>query len=90
MSTATAPDTAAQENGAAKPVAAAGPAGSSRELLKKLLPDGHVPGVNGEADFDMTSKDYYFNSYAHFGIHGSDTRDSSSVRSSLVPAASGL
>ena len=31
------------------------------------------PLVNGKADFkaasDMTSKDYYFDSYAHFGIH---------------------
>lgn len=25
--------------------------------------------VNGEGQKDMTSKDYYFDSYAHFGIH---------------------
>lgn len=42
---------------------------SSKVLLDKLLPDGHTPGVVGDADFDMTSSDYYFNSYAHFGIH---------------------
>lgn len=42
---------------------------SSKALLDKLLPDGHTPGVVGDADFDMTSSDYYFNSYAHFGIH---------------------
>lgn len=30
-------------------------------------PDGSTP-VKAEAE-DMTSKDYYFDSYAHFGIH---------------------
>lgn len=27
-----------------------------------------TPAINGDAK-DMTSKDYYFDSYAHFGIH---------------------
>lgn len=43
--------------------------------LNRLLPKGVVPGVVAEADFDMTSSDYYFNSYAHFGIHEEMLKD---------------
>ncbi|KAJ1981610.1 Nuclear SAM-dependent mono-and asymmetric methyltransferase, partial [Dimargaris xerosporica] len=30
---------------------------------------------NGQASSDMTSKDYYFDSYAHFGIHEEMLKD---------------
>lgn len=43
--------------------------------LQRLLPKGAMPGVIGDADFDMTSSDYYFNSYAHFGIHEEMLKD---------------
>jgi len=36
--------------------------------LEKMLPAGCSPGVIGECDYDSTSADYYFNSYAHFGM----------------------
>lgn len=49
---------------------------TQKQLLARLLPDGVVPGVIGDADFDMTSSDYYFNSYAHFGIHEEMLKDS--------------
>lgn len=61
------------------PVSADGP--SKQEILDRLLPKGHVPGVNGEADMDMTSADYYFNSYAHFGIHEEMLKDEVRTRS---------
>jgi type I protein arginine methyltransferase len=54
---------------------------SCRAILDKLLPDGHTPGVIGDADFDMTSSDYYFNSYAHFGIHEEMLKDEVRTRS---------
>ena len=41
----------------------AGGSGTSTVGTMENKPNGHVP-----AD-DMTSKDYYFDSYAHFGIH---------------------
>lgn len=47
----------------------------TQATLDRLLPEGHVPGVNGDADMDMTSSDYYFNSYAHFGIHEEMLKD---------------
>ncbi len=47
----------------------------SEAALAKLLPKGVIPGVIGDADFDMTSSDYYFNSYAHFGIHEEMLKD---------------
>lgn len=53
----------------------------SKQLLEKLLPEGHAPGVVGDADFDMTSSDYYFNSYAHFGIHEEMLKDEVRTRS---------
>lgn len=48
---------------------------SQKTALKRLLPDGANPSVIGDADFDMTSSDYYFNSYAHFGIHEEMLKD---------------
>lgn len=48
---------------------------AQKEILAKMLPDGVSPGVVGDADFDMTSSDYYFNSYAHFGIHEEMLKD---------------
>jgi type I protein arginine methyltransferase len=50
-------------------------------MLDKLLPDGHTPGVLADADMDMTSSDYYFNSYAHFGIHEEMLKDEVRTRS---------
>lgn len=49
--------------------------------LARLLPDGANPNVIGDADFDMTSSDYYFNSYAHFGIHEEMLKDEVRTRS---------
>lgn len=54
---------------------------ASRRLLDELLPDGNTPGVLHDADFDMTSSDYYFNSYAHFGIHEEMLKDEVRTRS---------
>lgn len=51
------------------------------DLLARLLPHGVAPGVIGDADFDMTSSDYYFNSYAHFGIHEEMLKDDVRTRS---------
>lgn len=34
-----------------------------------------VDGKNGEKKEDMTSRDYYFDSYAHFGIHEEMLKD---------------
>lgn len=56
---------------------------SSGDALNRLLPDGVLPSVIGEADFDMTSSDYYFNSYAHFGIHEEMLKDDVRTRSYL-------
>ncbi len=47
----------------------------SDAALARLLPKGVIPGVVADADFDMTSSDYYFNSYAHFGIHEEMLKD---------------
>jgi protein arginine N-methyltransferase 1 len=41
----------------------AGGDGVTGDGVPETKPNGHVP-----AD-EMTSKDYYFDSYAHFGIH---------------------
>lgn len=76
-------------NGAEEPVGDPGPSTqlpstcteTSAEALKRLLPDGVTPNVIGEADFDMTSSDYYFNSYAHFGIHEEMLKDDVRTRS---------
>jgi type I protein arginine methyltransferase len=57
------------------------PTSSSRALLDKLLPDGNTPSVLADADMDMTSSDYYFNSYAHFGIHEEMLKDEVRTRS---------
>lgn len=54
---------------------------SSKEALERMLPHGVTPGVIGDADFDMTSSDYYFNSYAHFGIHEEMLKDDVRTRS---------
>ncbi|CAN8070440.1 unnamed protein product [Agarophyton chilense] len=54
---------------------------SSDIFLQRLLPKDVVPGVIGDADFDMTSSDYYFNSYAHFGIHEEMLKDEVRTRS---------
>lgn len=54
---------------------------SQKKNLARLLPDGANPSVIGEADFDMTSSDYYFNSYAHFGIHEEMLKDQVRTRS---------
>lgn len=54
---------------------------SQKKNLARLLPDGVTPGVIGDADFDMTSSDYYFNSYAHFGIHEEMLKDEVRTRS---------
>lgn len=48
---------------------------SPQEALDRLLPENVVPGVIGDADCDLTSSDYYFNSYAHFGIHEEMLKD---------------
>lgn len=48
---------------------------AQKKNLARLLPDGANPNVIGDADFDMTSSDYYFNSYAHFGIHEEMLKD---------------
>lgn len=53
------------------------------ESLERMLPHGATPGVIGDADFDMTSSDYYFNSYAHFGIHEEMLKDDVRTRSYL-------
>mmetsp|Transcript_10437 Transcript_10437/g.31904 ORF Transcript_10437/g.31904 Transcript_10437/m.31904 type:complete len:369 (+) Transcript_10437:131-1237(+) len=45
------------------------------EMLRKLLPENAVPRVHEDAHMDVTSSDYYFNSYAHFGIHEEMLRD---------------
>eukprot|EP00188_Purpureofilum_apyrenoidigerum_P000314 Plantae.Rhodophyta-Purpureofilum_apyrenoidigerum.ctg1129.p1 GENE.Plantae.Rhodophyta-Purpureofilum_apyrenoidigerum.ctg1129~~Plantae.Rhodophyta-Purpureofilum_apyrenoidigerum.ctg1129.p1 ORF type:complete len:369 (-),score=64.93 Plantae.Rhodophyta-Purpureofilum_apyrenoidigerum.ctg1129:220-1326(-) len=45
------------------------------EMLGKLLPENAVPRVHEDAHMDVTSSDYYFNSYAHFGIHEEMLRD---------------
>lgn len=50
-------------------------ADDSKAALDRLLPIGATPSVIGDADFDMTSSDYYFNSYAHFGIHEEMLKD---------------
>lgn len=47
---------------------------------KKKIPCDEKPAVNGDAKDnvdvnDMTSKDYYFDSYAHFGIHEEMLKD---------------
>lgn len=54
---------------------------SDEQCMARLLPDGVTPNVIGEADFDMTSSDYYFNSYAHFGIHEEMLKDEVRTRS---------
>lgn len=54
---------------------------AQKKLLSRLLPDGANPSVIGDADFDMTSSDYYFNSYAHFGIHEEMLKDDVRTRS---------
>lgn len=54
---------------------------SQKKVLARLLPDGSNPNVIGDADFDMTSSDYYFNSYAHFGIHEEMLKDDVRTRS---------
>lgn len=54
---------------------------SQKNVLARLLPDGANPNVIGDADFDMTSSDYYFNSYAHFGIHEEMLKDDVRTRS---------
>lgn len=51
------------------------------KTLQRLLPEGVTPNVIGDADFDMTSSDYYFNSYAHFGIHEEMLKDDVRTRS---------
>ncbi|GJQ10520.1 hypothetical protein GpartN1_g2805.t1 [Galdieria partita] len=45
------------------------------EPLELLLPEGSVPGVIEDCDYGLTSADYYFNSYAHFGIHEEMLKD---------------
>lgn len=45
------------------------------KLLTELLPEDAVPRVHQDAHMDMSSADYYFNSYAHFGIHEEMLRD---------------
>lgn len=52
-----------------------------KAIMDRLLPEGVTPGVIGDADFDMTSSDYYFNSYAHFGIHEEMLKDDVRTRS---------
>lgn len=54
---------------------------TQKDTLLRLLPDGVNPGVIADADFDMTSSDYYFNSYAHFGIHEEMLKDEVRTRS---------
>ena len=50
------------------------------EVQKKVIPSDEKPKINGtvkeeiEAK-DMTSNDYYFDSYAHFGIHEEMLKD---------------
>lgn len=46
-----------------------GPPAKTAAKLNKMLPEGCSPGVIGECDYDSTSADYYFNSYAHFGMY---------------------
>ena len=57
------------------------PPETREERLARLLPEGANPSVIGDADFDMTSSDYYFNSYAHFGIHEEMLKDEVRTRS---------
>mmetsp|Transcript_12149 Transcript_12149/g.50385 ORF Transcript_12149/g.50385 Transcript_12149/m.50385 type:complete len:355 (-) Transcript_12149:410-1474(-) len=45
------------------------------KLLEDLLPENGHPKVHEDAHMDMSSADYYFNSYAHFGIHEEMLRD---------------
>ena len=41
----------------------------------KELMNGDATGGSGKANEDMTSKDYYFDSYAHFSIHEEMLKD---------------
>merc|ERR1719317_1003216 len=45
------------------------PAAPANGAAKAPGPNGHIPAE------EMTSKDYYFDSYAHFGIHEEMLKD---------------
>ncbi|KAK4537359.1 hypothetical protein CDCA_CDCA12G3384 [Cyanidium caldarium] len=45
------------------------------EPLEAVLPLGAPPGVCGDVDYELTSSDYYFSSYSHFGIHEEMLKD---------------
>ena len=45
---------------------------SSRRASPTLLPNGDVPMLSYD---ELTSKDYYFDSYSHFGIHETMLKD---------------
>jgi predicted RNA methylase len=55
------------------------PNGDLHGDVKKKIPSDEKPAVNGKLDGvavnEMTSKDYYFDSYAHFGIHEEMLKD---------------
>lgn len=45
------------------------------ESKEEPTTNGTVKKVNGMAPDEMTSRDYYFDSYAHFGIHEEMLKD---------------
>eukprot|EP00871_Galdieria_phlegrea_P001962 jgi/Galph1/2767/GphlegSOOS_G1426.1 len=45
------------------------------EPIDVLLPEDSLPGVIEDCEYGLTSADYYFNSYAHFGIHEEMLKD---------------
>merc|ERR1712165_337086 len=50
----------------------------SQSTAAESTSDSKVNGAGGDADLkpeEMTSKDYYFDSYAHFGIHEEMLKD---------------
>ncbi|KAI0563732.1 arginine methyltransferase [Gracilaria domingensis] len=80
-----APEATKMESSPAQPLKSAFASKRDQEtpeqLLNRLLPEDVVPGVIADADFDMTSSDYYFNSYAHFSIHEEMLKDEVRTRS---------
>lgn len=44
----------------------------SNNVIKKASSKGDIPATSAE---EMTSRDYYFDSYAHFGIHEEMLKD---------------
>lgn len=45
------------------------------ELKPEATTNGSIKKCNGMSPDEMTSRDYYFDSYAHFGIHEEMLKD---------------